>query len=139
LPVWISVSAEDDEAFGRLDEHRLADVEVAKRQLDVEVAVAGLLVRELDVEADRGAATLAGAPVRGLHHPGTPARYDRKPCLCEAARDCARGLVGLVPFAHPGGAEDRDSGFRYACDSLEAGEELVGNGVDEEAAVAGVL
>ena len=64
LPVWISVSDSNSSSTvpkppgkttkpsRRLHEHRLARVEVVERQLDVEVRVLVLLVRQLDVEAD---------------------------------------------------------------------------------------
>ena len=51
-------AGEDDEALGRLHEHRLARVEVRNVQRDVEVIVVALLVRQQDVETHRQAAAL---------------------------------------------------------------------------------
>ena len=61
-------AGEDDEALARLHEADLARVEVRERVRDVEVGVRPLLVRQLDVEADREPAAFLRAAVRRLHH-----------------------------------------------------------------------
>ena len=61
-------AGEDDEPLARLHEADLACVEVVEREVDVEVLVRRLLVRQLDVEADREAAAFLRAAVRRLHH-----------------------------------------------------------------------
>ena len=66
-----------------------------------------LLVRELDVEADREPAALARAAVRALHHARAAAGDDRPAALGEAAADGARRLVRRMALADPRRAEDR--------------------------------
>ena len=89
LPVWISVSASNISSSvpkppgkmtnpPRLHEADLARVEVLERVLDVEVRVRHLLVRQLDVEADREAAAFLRAAVRRLHD-APPAAGDDRP------------------------------------------------------------
>src|SRR5207237_7243237 len=95
--------------------------EVVERDAEVEVGVVVLLVRQLDVEADREPAALLRAAVRGLHHPGAASRDDRESSLGEPARDVTRLPVGGIVLAHAGGAEDRDG---RPADPLDRGEAL---------------
>ncbi len=84
-------AGEDDEALGRLHEHRLARVEVLERERDVAVRVEPLLVRQEDVEPDREAVALPAAAVRRLHHAWAAARDDRPAAAPRtAARSGAR-------------------------------------------------
>src|SRR5438067_1362365 len=116
---------EDHEALGRLHEHRLARVEVVEGEADVDVRVRVLLMRQLDVEADREPAALARAAVRGLHHARPAARDDGEPRLGEALPHLARLPVGRVLLVDPGRAEDSDPGPADPLDRGEALEELV--------------
>ena len=65
------------------DEHDLAREEVVELEPDVAVGVETLLERQLDVEADRERAGVAGAAVGGLHRPRAAARDDREAGLAE--------------------------------------------------------
>ena len=58
-----------DERLRVLDEHRLADEEVAEVDAEVDPLVEALLERQLDAETDREAAGLAGPAVGRLHRP----------------------------------------------------------------------
>ena len=89
---------------------------------DVEVRVRLLLVRQLDVEADREAAGLPRAAVRGLHHAGAAAGDDREARLREPPARHPRIRVGRVVLPHPRRAEDR---YRRPVDSLDRLEALV--------------
>ena len=114
-------AGEDDEALRRLHEHRLARVEVPEGQQDVEVRVRSLLVRQLDVEADREAAALAAAAVRRLHHAGAAARDD---CPARPRRRGVRSsrasVVRRRALVHARRAEDRDRGPVDPLDGHEA-------------------
>src|SRR5438046_2203995 len=92
---------------------------------DVDVRVRMLLVRQLDVEADREPAALARAAVRGLHHSGPATRDDGEARLGEALPHLARLPVGRVLLVDPGRAEDGDPGPADPLDRGEALEELV--------------
>ena len=83
-----------------------------------------LLVRQLDVEADREPAALARAPVRRLHHARPAAGHDREPGLGEPPRDVPGLRVGGVILGHPRGAEDRHRRPADPLDGLEALAEL---------------
>jgi hypothetical protein len=67
----------DHERAGVADEHDLVREEVAEAQADVHVRVELLLVRQLDVAADRQRADVARAAVGRLHDPGATAGDDR--------------------------------------------------------------
>src|SRR6266545_3741206 len=123
-------SGEDDEALGRLHEHRLAHVEMLEGEPDVEVGVRVLLVRELDVEADRKPTAFRGAAVRGLHHAGAAARDDGEACFGEQLSGRDGGLVRGMILAHAGRAEDRHCRLGDLRDCLEPLQELVRNLLD---------
>ena len=99
-------AGEDDEALGRLHEHRLAGVEVLERHRDVAVGVQALLVRELDVEADREPAALLAAAVRGLHHARAAAGDDGEARLGEEPAGLAR-VAGTARCPRPRGPSRR--------------------------------
>ncbi len=101
-------AGEDHEALGRLHEHRLAHVEVLEGQAEVDVRVQRLLVRQLDVEADREPAALARAAVGGLHHARPAAGDDGEAGQRQQPPDLARLRVGRVVLANARRAEDRD-------------------------------
>ena len=126
-------AGEDDERLGRLHEHHLARVEVAERDLEIEVVVRELLVRELDVEADGEPAALARAAVRGLHAARAAAGHDRPALLGEEARDLAGRVVRRMPLADAGRAEHRHGRVGDLRDGLEALEELVRDARDAAA------
>ena len=116
---------EDDEALGCLHEHRLARVEVLERQRDVAVRIAGLLVRQLDVEARPTARPPSRAPrFAASITPGPPPVTTAKPASREAASDRVRRLVDGRSLAHARGAEDGDCRPVDRVDGVEAGEEL---------------
>ena len=115
---------EDDEALRRLHEHDLARVEVLERQREVAVRVEALLVRELDVEADRQPPGLLAPAVRGLHHARPSTRDDGEPCAGEETGCLAGRDVGGRLLAHPCRPEDRDGRPVDLLHLLEAGEEL---------------
>src|SRR5581483_11736739 len=87
---------EDDEALGRLHEHRLAGVEVAEGERDVEVRIRALLVRQLDVEPDGEAALLLRAAIRSLHHARPAAGDHREAGPRERSADRTCPAVGRV-------------------------------------------
>jgi hypothetical protein len=119
LSVWISVSAfeqlveraeaagKDHEALGGLHEADLARVEVIEREVDVDVGVLVLLVRQVDVEADREAAPVLRPAVRRLHHAGAAAGDHRPAGLGEEATRRSRGLVRGMAFVHARRPEQR--------------------------------
>ena len=100
-----------------------------------------LLVRELDVEADREPTAFLRATVRGLHHAGPAAGDDPEPGFGEAPTDVAGLFVGRVPFTDASGAEERDRGPVDPLDGLEALQELVADPrrVREEIVAAAAL
>src|SRR5690606_6150973 len=103
-------AGQHDEALGVLDEHQLADEEVAEVQADVDVGVQPLLEGELDAEADRDAVRLQGALVGRLHGPGATPGDHREARLDQAAAQLDAGLVlpGVLGGARR--AEDADGG-----------------------------
>ena len=123
-------AGEDHEALRRADEADLARVEVVERVADVEVRVRRLLVRQLDVEADREAVAFLRAAVRALHHAAAAAGDDRPAALGEALADRARRLVRRAAFVHARRAEQRDGRPVDQRDLLEAGAELGGDLLD---------
>ena len=70
-----------------LHEHRLAGEEVAELDAEVDVGVERLLVRQLDVAADREPAALLAAAVGRLHRARAAAGDDRVAGLGELATD----------------------------------------------------
>ena len=118
-------AGEDHETLGRFHEHRLARVEVAEGELDVEVGVFVLLVRQFDVEADREAAAFLRAAVCGLHHARAAAGHDGEASLGKAPADLAGLLVGGMTFVHPRRAEQRDRRPVDPLDRFESLQELV--------------
>ena len=90
---------EDDEALGVLDEHRLAHEEVAEGDVEVEVGVAGLLVRQLDGAADRVAAGFLAAAVGRFHDARAAAGDDREAGRREPGAEPAGIRVGGVVLA----------------------------------------
>jgi len=71
-------------------EHDLAREEVAETQADVHVGVELLLVRQLDVAADRQCAHIARAPVGGLHQPAAAPGDHRVAATSDAGPDLSR-------------------------------------------------
>src|SRR6185436_7634008 len=123
-------AGEDDEPLGGLHEADLASVEVLERVADVDVGVRALLVRQLDVEADRESAPFLHSAVGRLHH-ARPAAGDHRPArLAETAPDLAGVTIGLGVLAHARGAEDRDRGSVDPVHGREAGPELPGDRED---------
>ena len=98
---------EDHEPFRVLHEHRLSDEEVAELDAQVHPGVEPLLVRQLDVAADREAAGLEAATVRCGHHARPTAGDHREACLGEETAELSRLLVDGFAFGHPCGAEHR--------------------------------
>src|SRR4051794_14908403 len=66
-------TGQDDEGLRVLDEHRLADEEVAERDADVDPLVELLLERQLDAQPHRQPAGLLRAAIDRLHRPGAAA------------------------------------------------------------------
>ena len=99
-------------AVGVLDEHHLAGEEVAELDAEVDVRVEALLVRQLDVAADRQAAALPAAAVGRLHRARPAAGDDRVAGLGQPAADRPRQLVDRVVGLRPGRPEDGDGRAR---------------------------
>ena len=121
---------EEHEALGRLHEHDLARVEVVEGVALPDVWVQLLLVRKADVEADRDAAGLLRATVRGLHRARPAARHDREARLGEQPTDRPRRLVDRVALADARGSEDGDAGPSDGGDGAKAGAELLRDRLD---------
>ena len=120
---------EDHEPAGVLDEHHLADEEVAELDSQVDVVVERLLVRELDVAADREPAALLGAAVDRLHHSRPAAGDDREPAPGEGPPELhARPVEGVVA-GRARGAEDRDRAA-YLGERVKAFDELAQDAED---------
>ena len=116
-------AGEDDETAGVLDEHVLADEEVAELDAQIDVAVQGLFVGQLDVAADRQTADLMAAAVDGLHDSWPTTGDDSEPAVRERGTQRATGLVvGVVVFG-PGGAEHGHGGSDVV-ESVKALDEL---------------
>src|SRR2546430_8022778 len=113
-------AGEDDETAGVLDEHVLADEEVAKLDAQVDVAVQGLFVGQLDVAADRQTADLVAAAVDGLHDSWPTTCDDSEPAVRERGTQRATGFVVRVVVFGPGGAEYGHGG----ADFLVSGQTL---------------
>ncbi len=113
----------DHERVRVLHEHRLAGEEVVELDRDVDIWVEVLLVRQLDVAADRHAAGLVGPAVGGLHRARATARHDREPGVRELAADRSRELVRLGPLLDPRRPEHRDRRTDLG-ERLEALDEL---------------
>ena len=110
-------------------------------ELDVEVRILVLLVRKLDVEADRKPAAFLGAAIRGLHYAGAATRDDRKAGLGEAPADIARLFVGRMAFADARRAEEGDGRPVDPLDRFEPLQEFVADTrrVREEVVAAAAL
>jgi AcrR family transcriptional regulator len=120
---------ERDERARVAHEHHLAREEVVEGQGQVDVRVHRLLVRQLDVEADRGDAGVLCPAVGSLHDPGPAAGDDREARLAEPARDLARERVLGVVGRGPRGAEDRDR-LADVRQRREAVPELLGDALE---------
>src|SRR5262249_22814374 len=94
-----------------------------ERHRDVDVSVAPLLARELDVAPDRQSAALPSAPVRRLHDPRSAAGDDREALLSQPPSDVARGLIVGIVLGHARRTEDRDRRPGVG-ELVEAGDEL---------------
>ena len=116
-------------------EHRLAHVEVPEGEAEVEVRVRLLLVRQLDVEADRHAAARFRAPVRRRHQSGPAAGDDSEARLGEESPDLNRLGVDRLVLCRPRRAEDGHRGVGDVRDGVEPVEELVGDPIDVESLV----
>jgi len=103
-------TGENDEPVRILEEHHLADEEVAEVQRQVLVGVGNLLVRQLDVQADAARAGLGGPFVGGLHDAAPAAGDDGETRPGQFAGGLLGELVVRVARVGPGGAEDRHCG-----------------------------
>lgn len=100
----------DDEGVGVLDEHDLADEEVAELDELVDEGVGLLLVGEGDVAADGRSASVACAAVGGFHDSRPAAGHDGEPEFADASGDIASDVVVVMIFGESCGAEDGDAG-----------------------------
>ena len=114
---------QDHEGLRVLDEHRLADEEVAEVHAEVDPRVQVLLERQLDAEADRQAARLLAAPVHRLHRARTTAGDDRPSGSGQRRPDPLRHLVVRRIDCGTGRSEDGD-GPRHLGEQAEAFDEL---------------
>src|SRR6202000_532287 len=89
-------------------EHRLAGEEVPEAKRDVQIRIRQLLVRELDVAADRLRPDLARPAVGGLHQTGAAAGDDGPAAAAEASAHLADQRVVGVIARRARGAEDGD-------------------------------
>ncbi len=143
-------AGEDHEGVGVLDQHHLADEEVAELEPAVDVRVRLLLGGEDDVAADRRRADVAGAAVGGLHDPRAAAGHHREAGAAEPPADLAGEGVVAVVLLEAGGAEDGDAGA-HEVEAAEAADEVGADaqqpaqlgeaavGAGEEMAVLGML
>jgi len=122
-------AGEDHEPARVADEHDLANEEVVEVERDVAVGVAGLLVRQLDREADRQRAGVPSAAVGRLHQAGAAARDDRHARLADRASDLAGELVVGVVGLRARGAEEAGGGADLG-EALEPGPELLADARD---------
>ncbi len=99
---------EDDERLRVLHEHRLAHEEVAEVDGRGDVVVHPLLERQLDVAADRLAAGLRRALVRGLHDARPAAGDHGEAALGQAPRGLLRRSVHRLVRQDARAAEDAD-------------------------------
>src|SRR5207248_4978930 len=86
-----------------------------------------LLVRQVDVEADRKPSRLVRSAVRRLHQAGPTAGDDRETGLREASPHLYRLCDERVVLAHAGRPEDRDRRAIDPVDGFEALEKFVGD------------
>src|SRR5271157_317803 len=98
-----------DEGAGVLDQHDLADEEVAELDHVVEVRVRPLLVWQQDVAADAPPARFPRPAVGRFHHPGSASGHDCETGSGQLTTDFAAQLVLRSPLAEPGRAEHGDS------------------------------
>src|SRR5690606_19354086 len=122
-------AGEDDEAFGVLHEHRLADEEVLEVDRRADPAVHALLEGQLDVAADALASRLGGTAVCRFHDAGTTtgdhAEAVTNQEFCRALRCDVVGLVGAGACT----AEDAD-GWTEPCERVEPLHELAHDSED---------
>ncbi len=97
----------DDKPDRVLDEHRLPHEEELEVERTRQVPVGVLLVRQLDIAADRDSLRFIGALVGRLHDPRTAARDHRHARLGEQAPGLFRGLVHRIGRLGAGRSEDR--------------------------------
>src|SRR5574337_452404 len=89
---------QDDERNGVLDKHDLPNKEVLEIDQAGQVSVGFLLMRKLDVEADRHATRFIGTLVCRLHRARAPAGDDGVPVLNQQATDLFSHRVGgIIP------------------------------------------
>ena len=98
----------EDEAEAVFREADLARKKIMEMQRQVDKAIAGLLVRQFDVEADGFAAALGRALVRGFHDARSAAGDDGEIVLRQAFGNRRGGAIIFVVRARPRGAENRD-------------------------------
>jgi len=97
----------EHEAEAVFHEADFAREKIMKVNRDVGVAVAALLVRQFDVEADGFAAGVFRAFVRGFHDAGAAAGDDGEIVLGEALGDVVRGAIKFVGRLGARGAKNR--------------------------------
>jgi len=115
---------EDDERLRVADEHQLAREEVVEGDADVHVRIHPLLLRQQDVEPDRGRAGVASAAIGGLHDSRPAAGDHRDPRLAQHPADLAGVLVRAVARRRPRRTEDADRGPDLP-EGLEPGSQLL--------------
>ncbi len=87
-------------------EHHLAREEIAEVDADILERVAGLLVRQNDVEADRGRPAGVRAAIDGFHQSGPAAGDHREARIGQKARDVLGLLVVRVTGRDARAAEE---------------------------------
>src|SRR5208282_1069659 len=100
----------EDEAEAVLREADLAGEEIMKMQRQIGKTIAGLLMRQFDVEADGFAAALGRPLVRGFHDARAAAGDDGEIVLRQAFGNRRGGTVIFVVWACPRGTENGDRG-----------------------------
>ena len=106
-----------------LDQHDLANEEVAEGDPAVEIAIRLLLGRQLDVAADRAATRLARPAIGGLHDARPAAGHHREAGAHELSSDLAAELVVGMVLPEARRAEDGDARTHEVKDA-EAPHEL---------------
>jgi len=84
-----------------------AQSQIAEFDAEVDVVVHVLLVGELDIAADRDAASFFAAPVGGLHDPWPATGDHSEAALGQGPARGDRGLVKRIRVGYPGRTEDR--------------------------------
>ena len=129
-------AGQHDERVRVLDEHDLADKEVAEGDPAVEILIRSLLRRQLDVAADRVASGFFGPAVRGFHDARAAAVITAR--ARQLAPDLTRQPVVPVIFLEAGRAEDRHAGSNEM-ERAEAPHELDHDTEDSEELLAAGL